>query len=109
MAVSLSEGQSLVLLLREAGSVLGTEALALLQVENGATIAATAAYTKRLRTASPHLSSGLQMMRFLNNSRTFSPAQVSTPVATLVMLCCIHDIVNLTCGLAGGCASAVSG
>ena len=86
MAVSLAEGQSLVLMLREAGSVLGTEALALLQLENGATIAATAAYTERLRTGSPHLSSGLQMMRFLNNSRTFSPAQVS-PTGYLLPLC----------------------
>ena len=76
MAVSLAEGQSLVLQLREAGSVLGSTALALLQVENGAVIAATSTYNERAVTASPGLSSGLQLMRFLNNRRRFSTSQV---------------------------------
>jgi|EP01043_Picozoa_sp_COSAG02_P054908 hypothetical protein len=76
MAVSLAEAQSLVLLLRGAESPLRTEALAVLQVENSATIAATTVYNERLSTADPGLNSGIQMMRFLNNSRKFSPAQV---------------------------------
>ena len=94
MAVSLAEGQSLVLQLREAGSVLGSTALALLQVENGAVIAATAIYNAHALTASPGLSSGLQLMRFLNNCRRFSTsqvrcAQIGRPVQHRCV-CCVH-------------------
>lgn len=76
MAISLAEAQSLVLLLRATDSVLGTEALAVLQVENSAMIAATTVYKERIGTVRPRLNSGIQMMRFLNNSRKFSSAQV---------------------------------
>jgi hypothetical protein len=91
MAVSLAEAQSLVILLRGADSVLGTEALALLQVENSAMIAATTVYRERLGTDSPGLNSGIQMMRFLNNSRKFSPAQVRLGrlIQHVVSHCCV--------------------
>eukprot|EP01046_Picozoa_sp_COSAG06_P064693 COSAG06_NODE_15571_length_1061_cov_1.462578_2_plen_82_part_01 len=82
--MSLAEGQSLVLLLREAESVLGGEALGLLRVEDGAVLAATPSYQER-RQAMQGVSdtdtacavgSGRQLMRFINSARRFSAAEV---------------------------------
>jgi len=77
-AVSLAEGQSLVLLLRD-GAALSGAALGLASVEEGELLASTALYRERLATLRRGgVGPGRQLMRFLNNARRFSPAQVRT-------------------------------
>ena len=92
LAVSLAEGQSLVLLLREAESVLGGEALGLLRVEDGAVLAATPSYQERRQAmqgvsdtdAACAVGSGRQLMRFINSARRFSAAEVEALAVYLV-------------------------
>ena len=83
-AVSLAEGQSLVLLLRD-GAALSGAALGLASVEEGEVLASTALYRDRLATLRRSgVGPGRQLLRFLNNARRFSPAQVrASPPALL--------------------------
>ena len=83
-AVSLAEGQSLVLLLRD-GAALSGAALGLASAEDGELLASTALYRERLATPSRGgVGPGRQLMRFLNSSRRFSPAQVRTSAVALL-------------------------
>jgi hypothetical protein len=90
MAVSLAEGQSLVLLLREGeAGVLGGAALGLVGAERGELLASTALYRERLaKQGGRNLGRGWQLMRFLNNAKSFSLVEVR------LTTCCCIDVLS---------------
>ena len=87
-ALQIQTGQSLVLLMREegVGGALGGAGLGLVCVERGELLASTACYRARLAslggagdgggTGTGAVRKGRQLLRFLNNARRFSPAEV---------------------------------